>query len=111
LLEVFPCRILNLPRAQLTISNALFPSGLPPEIAARYDGILDGLAPEVLAKINPQPDIDTLIEWCCEDIDAWSDNILNGDDHGDQRFAVERVICNLRFIALLSGLKGQVTAV
>jgi hypothetical protein len=85
------------------MNNALFPPGLPHEIAARYDGLLDSLPPEVLDEINPEPDIDMLIESCCEDIDAWSDNILNGDQD-DQRFAAERVICNLRVIALLSGL-------
>jgi hypothetical protein len=86
--------------------NKLFPRDLPREFASRWDGILDGLPPEVLAGLNTDPSLDDLIEELAHDLDSWLEHAMSGD-HEDQRFGAERVIANLRIIAILSSLKSN----
>jgi hypothetical protein len=86
--------------------NPLFPPGLPPHIAARFDGILSSLPAEVLAEINAEPPIDELIEELVHDLDTWLEHALAGDPE-DQRWASQRIVCNLRIISILAQLKGN----
>jgi hypothetical protein len=88
--------------------NKLFPKDLPREFASRWDGLLGGLPAEVLAEINTEPSIDDLIEVLVHDLDTWLEHALAGDPE-DQRWASQRIVCNLRIITILSELKGNAT--
>jgi hypothetical protein len=76
---------------------------------ARFDGILDGLHGEVLAELDTAPTLDNRIEACADDIDAWEEDSLHGDDEGHQRFAARRVLVNLQLITLLHQMKAKPT--
>ena len=42
-----------------------------------------------------------------DDIDAWEEDSLHGDDEGHQRFAARRVLVNLQLITLLHQMKAK----
>jgi hypothetical protein len=44
-----------------------------------------GLHGEVLAELDTAPTLDNRIEACADDIDAWEEDSLHGDDEGHQR--------------------------
>ena len=55
----------------------------------------------------PPPTLDNRIEACADDIDAWEEDSLHGDDEGHQRFAARRVLVNLQLITLLHQMKAK----
>jgi hypothetical protein len=88
------------------MSNQYFPSGLPPEFAARFDGILDHLPESIRAGLK-EPTLDDLIQESVQDTQAWEESALEGGHLEDQRFAVRRVLYNFKVIEILARLRGK----